>query len=94
MLTPTRMLKRSDLPGPGNADRVGRTGTEHASATIAGDADEQPSDSPSARPTAPGDGDRRGATKRWIVIANCQAYGLAECILSLARDVDCHGCDL
>ncbi|MES2497199.1 MAG: WcbI family polysaccharide biosynthesis putative acetyltransferase [Pseudomonadota bacterium] len=32
--------------------------------------------------------------KRWIVIANCQTFGLANSILSLAPDVACHGCDV
>jgi hypothetical protein len=32
--------------------------------------------------------------KRWIVIANCQAFGLANSIRSLARDIDCYACDL
>lgn len=32
--------------------------------------------------------------KRWIVIANCQAYGLTHSILALAPDIACHGCDL
>lgn len=32
--------------------------------------------------------------KRWIVIANCQAFGLANSITSLAREIDCHAADL
>ncbi|WP_116091951.1 WcbI family polysaccharide biosynthesis putative acetyltransferase [Sphingomonas crusticola] len=31
--------------------------------------------------------------ERWVVIANCQSFGLASSIQSLAKDVDCTACD-
>lgn len=31
--------------------------------------------------------------QRWIVISNCQAFGLANCLETFARDVTCEACD-
>lgn len=44
------------------------------------------------RPTS--DGRVSKMRERWVVISNCQTYGLARAIEAVGHDIDCDGCDV